>query len=220
MLPTKAEAPSYTEGMITQCFKEWFPIGEPKVPVGRLSLSVNRSKGVLDYYVPHHLYILSDDKIEDGDWCVRDGIVDQCNSKMNSFTLWGKNAKKIIATTNSLKPNRQGVIPQSIISFLPKLDESFIKYYIEQYNKGNIITDVMVEYEHNLDIKQKWDLAKWLLKVSSDNTITIKINKDIYSRDEVIELMEKAIQRGIQLKTDLKVIHKKDHIDKWIEQNL
>ena len=44
--------------------------------------------------------------------------------------------------------------------------------------------------------------------------------KNSWSREEVIKLMENSIQRGIQLNTDLKVIHKKDHIDKWIEKNL
>jgi hypothetical protein len=39
-------------------------------------------------------------------------------------------------------------------------------------------------------------------------------------REQVIKLMEMSIQRGIQLKNDLKVIHKKDHIDKWIEKNI
>lgn len=44
--------------------------------------------------------------------------------------------------------------------------------------------------------------------------------EEIYTKEEVIKLMEKSIDKGIQLNKDLKVIHKKDHIDKWIKQNL
>ena len=54
----------------------------------------------------------------------------------------------------------------------------------------------------------------------TDNTITIKKVKDSWSREEVIKLMEKSINRGIQLNCQLTIIHKKDHIDKWIKENL
>lgn len=50
---------------------------------------------------------------------------------------------------------------------------------------------------------------------NTNNTLPIK---NTFSRDEVVKLMEKSIDRGMQLKKDYKVIHKKDHIDKWISQ--
>jgi hypothetical protein len=48
-----------------------------------------------------HICITSDEEIKRGDWCFRNGIVEQCNSKMHSFALWGANAKKIILTTDT-----------------------------------------------------------------------------------------------------------------------
>ena len=96
----------------------------------------------------------------------------------------------------------------------------FISKYIEEYNKGNIITNVLVEYEG----KRKWmqehiDTTSYIdynLKVDSNNTITIKKVKDSYSREEVINLLYKyndgIIDRYSQLTN-------KD-LDNWIKENL
>jgi len=215
MLPTKAEAPSYTEGMLVQCFRQWNPIGEAPIPVGRLSLSVNHSKGVLDYYVPHHLYILSDDDIEHGDWYLNllTNTIHQCD---NTY-VWLPGFRKIIATTDkSIKFNIDTTEKgEHIYEYLPTIDESFVKYFIEHYNEGNIITDVIVEYEEDVHNPMYGSgLNEYMkLKVSSDNTITIKSVKDNYSRDEVIEILKKFdIEMGDT--------HGPTTRDKWIEQNL
>ena len=122
-----------------------------------------------------HLYILSDEKIKEGDWCL--------NLDTNDIFKLGKygvnNAKKIIATTDTSLG-------------LPLIPESFIKYYISEYNKGNIITDVEVEYEDNgeegwigddYNGEPFWN-EKLELKVNPDNTINIYPIKNSWNREE------------------------------------
>jgi hypothetical protein len=115
-----------------------------------------------------HLYIISDDKIKEGDWCIS---IDK-NSKLHktfkciskqSFinpeflnSIDAKDIKKIIATTDtSLFTKIQVNIKHtdSINFYLPQPSQQFIEKYIESYNKGEVITDVLVEYEILYDIE-------------------------------------------------------------------
>ncbi len=160
----------------------------------------------------YHLYIISDDEIKEGDWCIKETsmftekfiIQAKGYGDINSTTaLW----RKIIATTdNSLFVTQQNDhLGQAIIQ-LPQPSESFIQKYVEEHNKGNVITDVMVEYqayrkdgcpfylqpngllqahdEHGwetLDVKD----AEFKLKVDKNNTITIKKIKDSWNKEEL-----------------------------------
>ena len=73
---------------------------------------------------------------------------------------------------------------------LPQPSQQFIQKYIEEYNKGNIITDVLVEYEYLLDDRAV--LPYWNLKVNTkDNTITIKKLKETYNKEELCQILEK-----------------------------
>jgi hypothetical protein len=182
----------------------------------------------------NHLYITLTEEIKEGDWFIANQLphklINIVNDNypyevINSITghrkyhskHWGNNT--IISSTNS---NLN----------LPQPSQSFIEKYISEYNKGNIITDVMVEY--TIDYKNECDCYKAditdgcsnplhcliieLLKVNSkDNTITIKKVKDSWNRDEVKQLFtsfltDHPLHRGIQiLNTD---------IDNWINNNL
>lgn len=160
------------------------------------------------YWQPQHLYFLSDDEIKEGDW-----YVDDTNTIRKAITsdpdYWKVRPKykKIIATTDTSLKIENPIAKKSAggdnwyIS-LPQPSQSFIKKYIEEYNKGNIITDVMVEYEEwhiakmPTDFMNHLDITKGLpiidgtqrieLKlIVKDNTITIKKLKDSWSRDEM-----------------------------------
>lgn len=103
---------------------------------------------------PQHLYFLSDEEIKEGDWCY-----DTKNNRIfiaKSSYEGMQYIKKIIATTDRL------VIGQKELAFpceendffgeyediyLPQPSQQFIEKYIEEYNKGNIITEVKVHYE-------------------------------------------------------------------------
>ena len=105
-------------------------------------------------------------------------------------------------------------ISMSLGENLPQPSQQFIQKYIEEYNKGNVITDVLVEYDYLLDDRAV--LPYWNLKVNTkDNTITIKKVKDSWNRDEVkLELRTMHINLYGADKFAL------EQVDKWIEENL
>ena len=120
----------------------------------------NDSRGELN-----HLYILSDDEIKDGDWGIKTYGMPGTEEIVKYSYDMGNTVKKIIATTDvSLETffeSSQGSFiehGQGYFKKLPQIHQSFIEYYIEQYNKGNIITEVDIEYETN---------GKWVPERSS-----------------------------------------------------
>jgi len=172
--------------------------------------------------IHQHLYILSDEEIKEGDWCYgMDGIF-QYKGKVNIPDI--ELPKKIIATTDlSLDFGDYIETGQKRTwRVLPQPSQSFIEHFVEEYNKGNVITEVMVEYELYklsnsgntaaiLENGHHGDLYR--LKVNpKDNTITIKKVKDSWSREGVINLIINAINYGIDSNGNLS--------DKWIEENL
>ena len=117
-----------------------------------------------------HLYITSDEVIKEGDWF----ILNNCNPiqcVMKDFPQ-AKDVKKIIATTDT----SLGI---ALIS------KEFINYFIEQYNKGNVIKEVWVEFKVISN-----DLSP-VLHYNSKKIINIKPIKDSWSREEVTQLLHK-----------------------------
>lgn len=170
------------------------------------------------YCKPQHLYITSDDEIKEDDWFIVNNIIKKCvDIKSNKNITWVidelgnediiKFCKKIIATTDTSLN-------------LPQPSQQFIEKYIESYNKSEIITDVLVEYEEiNIgpDLKQNLryypDNFELKLKINpKDNTITIKKLKDNWNREEIINLLYR-VKRNIHAISD-------ENFEKWIEENL
>ena len=91
-----------------------------------------------------NLYIISDDEIKEGDWFynIHSKIVGRAEFNFGKDEL----AKKIIATTNSSlwRPSHKYA---SDVILLPQPSQQFIEKFIEEYNRGNVITDVLIEYE-------------------------------------------------------------------------
>lgn len=211
--------------------------------VGKLQIPVagGEYRRLLNYdFEPQHLYILSDEEIKEGDW-----VYDKLNNKVyqaNSIVIHNMKSmeyeiflEKIIATTDgSLRLNSVKVPVSSDFTLeqisqnmpcLPQPSQQFIEKFVEEYNKGNVITDIMVEYEE-LSYQKELDkpIHKGLgvyrfdetvpynkLKISKDNTITIRKCKESWSREEVLQLLRIAFFRNGGTKIDF---------DKWIEENL
>ena len=184
-----------------------------------------------------HLYIASDEEIKEGDFLLiiadnlllgkkhdivqidttrygmtyysrLDGTKGWFASEVNYQKDW--NYKKIIATTNTTLG-------------LPQPSQSFIKAYIEAYNSGNVITDVLVEYE-----KRMTDLILGktitILKIDSGNTITIKKVKECWSREEVEQLLQSAVNDS-HCNAFYRVYQKNSNAcceftNRWIAENL
>ena len=183
-----------------------------------LSLAQGNHKGTENTIIPQHLYIVSNEEIKEGDWyvIVQDSkkgyqVATKPASK-EEVSLQNKfNCKKIIATTDlSLNKYPLNTTDKNFKDFitLPKPSDSFIKNYIEEYNKGNVITKVLVEYEEyrsmlGLDIddntKINYSEPWYELKVDSNNTITIKrLELELYTREEVKILITNAFKAGYE----------------------
>ena len=197
-----------------------------------LHLSTNLD--ILSHHTNQHLYIISDDEIKEDDW-----YIDDCNQIRCSVTsdkeYWSvrKDYKKIIATTDTLlynlpeKPNFNSYMSFSLGNPLPQPSQQFIQKFIEEYNKGNVITDVLVEYEdiiYNPEKDREYQSNDRIniedcdkqsrLKINpKDNTITIKKVKDSWNREEVIKLLRDA-------HLDIVDGNYSKGLNKWIEENL
>lgn len=197
-----------------------------------------------------HLYIISDDEIKEGDWFIYANLmIIKCiktnndNQLIDNQNVWYSkfNSKKIIATTDaSLKRTISNMIGIGIIDTLeslPQPSQQFITKYIEAYNKGEVITDVLVEYEyyHNKqscfktvcyqqDMEARDSCMGMCedikLKVNyKDNNITIKKLKDSWNREEVISAMIWAETNGKHyVGTDKEGRLKQ--FNEWINKNL
>jgi hypothetical protein len=157
---------------------------------------------------------------------IQDKNIFRLNERYDSSQIYELNLtssiKKIIATTDtSLQYTRQkterGIFENLSFeegihkanfkpTYISKPSQQFILEYIESYNKGEIITDILVEYESytkgnlygNPMLIKPVVLNK--LKVNSkDNTITIKGIKDSWSREEVFVLFSEYENDNLRL---------------------
>lgn len=148
---------------------------------------------------PQHLYFLSDDVIKEGDYAYHnlDGKVIQITKDLLDGDIRRFGYRKVIATTDksllALYGN-DGDIYGKMRNGLPQPSSEFIQHFIQQY-KGNIITEVLVEYElyntkpNSAPIYGKFEEK---LKINSDNTINIKPVENTW--DDVKKLYYKDIE--------------------------
>ena len=176
-----------------------------------------------------HLYVLSTEKIKEGDWVFH--LDSKTILKYDLDEKANNTYKKIIATTDdslgfSFKVNH-GASTTTTFTSLPRPSQQFIKKYVESYNKGNVITDILVEYEEGGSYSGNKGLIikEWLKINPKDNTITIKKVKDSYTREEHISNIKKfSLELGSKihcfLKEDGTLSISIQDVNKWIEENL
>ena len=189
----------------------------------------------------YHIYFLSDEEIKVGDWCVDKN---NCIYKQETDKIFQtfNNSNKIIATTDKSlcrkvwkhtnKKSKPYNIQSNIettrlisVSF-PRPSPEFVEVFIREYNKGNVIQNVMVEYDaYNRSTTWEYDKPEIIkLKVDKNNYITITREKESWSREEVINLCRKIqdetakYKRSCHYGPNLRELN--EWTDDWIEQNL
>jgi len=164
--------------------------------------------------INQYLYIISNDKIECGDWFLTtSGNAYRC-IKSNSVTIYYykgndrcshamklEGCKKLIASSDE-ELNKGKVKSES----LPQISQQFIEQYIEAYNRGEVITEVLVEYEldniNSILCQGECGICDdscnivFKVKVNQDNTINIKPVKDSWNREEHIKNMKKYLDEN------------------------
>lgn len=162
--------------------------------IGGLTPKIKLQDGI----VLHHLYILSQEDIKEGDWAYNKFTKEIKQIKSNyTYTLDTENLwSKVIATTNpELLIFNDKDFPADIRGRaydpqwqLPKIPQSFIDHYITEYNKGNVITEVSVEYNDWFKNGFDGQIVDTSLKLDKDGCIITSTIKDIFSREEVLKL--------------------------------
>lgn len=169
--------------------------------------------------VYQELYILSDEEIKPSEWYVNTNVLFKADDKFDSGNNpnVNKNNKRVLATTdNSLTIEGYDSSDESanVKIKLPQPSPQFVETYIKSFNKGNIISEVMVEYEcYGFVTKTHEDLFR--VKTDSNNFISITKIKNSWSREEVISLIKNALTHFMPMNN-----HLEEEEDSWIEQNL
>jgi hypothetical protein len=202
--------------------------------------------GFKEDMIAQHLYITSNEKVgKDATWVVRENQeVLNIQDFMSTTMGFREQCKKIIATTDS----ELGNDGSKIWIQAPQIPESFIIAYIEAFNKKTPITEVNVEYDELIKMRNgvecKFESTDYIinvkvnqatyklnkqqgfvkrLKLRPDNTIIISPSKT-YTREEVIQFGLKAAEALAldKFRTNSFGTSKPSriHYDKWIEDNL
>jgi hypothetical protein len=168
-------------------------------------------QGVLAGCTNQHLYIVSDDQIKEGDWYLVNNIRVQ---EVRKATEHSKGIKsKIIATTDKSLTVTEFTLMGIGKNWKQKPLPEPSKEFIQKYCKAGGIDKVMVEYDSKIKCYKcgkteanciatssncvGYYEETYQLKVSKDNTITIKPVKDSWNREEVEELCRRAWILGL-----------------------
>lgn len=183
-----------------------------------------------------HLYIITDDEIKEGDWVISLQDKDIWRAKSNLDVL-NKLAEargdwfKLIATTDrSLLIWKDINDKERGKTYLPQPSQSFIEEYCA---KGGI-DEVMVEYTgtqwYNKRFGGTWQpfpdeqatIKRNIVKINSNNEITIHPIKSSWTKDEVEHLILEIVKDISYGKNELILHYSGDFKDakKWIKQNL
>lgn len=211
---------------LIQCIKEWKSFITPETErnvEGDLSIGVNTSNGVFEFWKPVSINIISNETLKGADWFVWKNEIHRYHSDagygIKTWTNYDiKDGSSVILSHSNVVGK---IIASTDVSLnLAEPSKSFIDKYIKEFNRGKIITDVMVEYnsgDENMDGYVAMFGGKILgdtLKINSDGTITIRKVKDNWNRDEAIELCRKAFNREIN-----GLHHSTIIFDNWVEEN-
>ena len=187
------------------------------------------SKTLVNANTNQHLYILSDDEIKEGDYVQtfksipnNEMCIHHCKDYGDVLSAKELNCKKIIASTDS------PLLIKDNTNFgnwaIPSIPQSFIDLYVSEYNKGNKIEEVMVEYDSSDDNMDEYvsmfggNEIGDTLNINPDNTISIKLVKTSWTRDKVIEVAWQAYRASNTVFNDEESL--RIEFNEWVEFNL
>jgi hypothetical protein len=160
-----------------------------------------------------HLYVVVEEEIKDG-WFYNphSGHIHKIGIHSDLKYINRNKCLKVIASTDTTLVSNPTHYADGTkrafhtTEYIPQPSQQFIEKYIESYNKSEFITDVLVEYEKVVEMRQgypkpstinsktEWNYDKIIsynLKVNpKDNTITIKKLKDSWNLEEMCSNMQ------------------------------
>lgn len=174
---------------------------------------IQRSEGFNMKCEKQHLYIIKDEEIKEGEWFI--SSLNNLPCKLNERTVTS-DITKIIASTDKLRLITKDEFGGIDCQHLPQPSQSFIEKFVEEYNKGRQISEVLVEYErlfkHNGFMEREFFDA---LKINpKDNTITIR--KVDLKGEHIINFVNDFIKEFPEQNLE----YLKLRAESWIEENL
>ena len=176
--------------------------------VGDLSIGVNTSLGVLEYWEPQHLYILSDEKIKEGDWCVQGPQqplhIDEVVQVTHESEIANDIQQKIIAPTDKSLKIWEGLQEEKLtgkyLFTLPQIPQSFIESYVK-----NPVEEIELEYEegnkrpdpsHSFDFPDSYQFD-WVLKLTNNEVIISTLEPKLYTEKDMDDTYDKGYKDGV-----------------------
>lgn len=175
-----------------------------------------------DGFKQQHLYILSPEEVQKGDWAIiRGRFPSRCNNVgpggiryFDCSECFGtqetEHMKKIVATTDSDlwfrvyggQEDKNGELE------VPKIGIDFVQRYVKEWNKGNKIDSVMLEYNrvgHEDGDSDNPTQVYYDLKLRSNETVIISpiLNPITNEEDILIQLASLLEKAGIRKYTNI-----------------
>jgi hypothetical protein len=152
-----------------------------------------------------NIYILSSDGIKNGDWYMVTDFskvedLKQANQDFSSEEQRHNGYKKVIATTDVsllINVNCENYKREHCGGYccgVKKINEKFIKYYIKEFNKGNILNKAFVEckYKINKSAGHFHQYREYYFFANGNNEINILTEqvKKMYSEEEIMDIQK------------------------------
>lgn len=158
-----------------------------------------KSEPSKEYFEPQHLYILSDEEIKEGDWYISPKFHNSIHQWSKDNISTDKQRKKIIATTNPDLWGKNFTERDKEIWYdgIPKISLDFVERYAKEYNKGNIIKEVMLEYECSQGFSSCDKIGCKVLKLRSNGLVIISsVEERKYTFEEMVKSYRLGFNNG------------------------
>lgn len=174
-----------------------------------------------------HVYFLSNEEIKENDWyfLIPESKIKQFKLINYSLRNNSREWKKIVAATdnNLIIDVNEGDDLEPISLSLPNIPIDFIQSFTDSYNKGNVITNVLVEVNTKSVLSTGYEALGFVkdfksYKIKNGAIIIEKLEEKTYTESQVIALCKKSYSRGHyngSFKEEEPVIS-----DKWIKENI
>lgn len=173
----------------------------------KLHININPTITSKTLYKDQHLYLISERKVKEGDWCLHHENIVCKYSNEYSKELY----KKIEATTDELKYYTESSDPRRSkdVNRIPQIPQSFIEAYVKANGDIKEVNIEMTDNSYSVD---------YIIKTRPDNTVIINPTKT-YTRQEVEYLLIKCFAAGCDMQR--RSYSKMEYInfDQWLEEN-
>ena len=144
---------------------------------------------------PQHLYFVSDDGVEKGDWMLDTNTKELYQAKTDSKSLI-KFTYRVVATTNPelwVGYRKDSEYITRTIEGIARIGHNFLAKYVEMCNLKTPITEVLLEYSDKVDMSGyiDSDIIPEKLQLSKNGEVIISpVVEKMYSRNDVISLLK------------------------------